>query len=317
VATLLAENHECLAILSAEGGVITTAGGRYARGQAFLDTFNQAFSGDAIRVNRGSRPPVFLDNPCLTIGLCPQPDVLTQMKGDSEFRQRGFADRFLFALPVPNLGRRTLDGPPVPQGVRRDYCEVVRAMLEQDWCEGGEGRQSAHVLHLSREAAQLWRDFSHRTEAQMGEGGTLCHLQGWGGKLPGAVGRIAAVLHVARHAGDRPEGHEVAATDMEAALRLADALQRHALVAFDSMGMHPDLEGARAILSWLRRQGKPVFRRRDAQEAVKHRFTRRADLDGPLDVLIERDYVRRPPRPTKRSPGRPSETYEVNPAALS
>jgi len=41
-----------------------------------LDLVLKAHSGDAERVDRRSRPPLFLDYPRLTIGLSPQPEVL-------------------------------------------------------------------------------------------------------------------------------------------------------------------------------------------------------------------------------------------------
>lgn len=73
---MLAEHGECMAWLSSEGGVFDLLQGRYSNGIPNLDLVLKAHSGDAERVDRGSRPPVFLRSPRLSIGLSPQPDVL-------------------------------------------------------------------------------------------------------------------------------------------------------------------------------------------------------------------------------------------------
>jgi putative DNA primase/helicase len=73
---LLAENSERLAWLSSEGGLFELLQGRYSKGIPNLDLVLKTHSGDAERVDRGSRPPVYLRNPLLSIGLSPQPDVL-------------------------------------------------------------------------------------------------------------------------------------------------------------------------------------------------------------------------------------------------
>lgn len=58
---LLAEHGECMAWLSSEGGVFDLLQGRYSNGIPNLDLVLKAHSGDAERVDRGSRPPVFLN----------------------------------------------------------------------------------------------------------------------------------------------------------------------------------------------------------------------------------------------------------------
>jgi len=61
--TLLAEHGECMAWLSSEGGVFELLQGRYSKGIPNLDLVLKAHSGDAERVDRGSRPPVIPEKP--------------------------------------------------------------------------------------------------------------------------------------------------------------------------------------------------------------------------------------------------------------
>ena len=67
--------------------------------------------------DRGSRPPVFLKSPRLSIGLSPQPDVLRGLAAKPGFRGRGLLGRFLYLLPPSPLGFRPRINP-VPEGVR-------------------------------------------------------------------------------------------------------------------------------------------------------------------------------------------------------
>src|SRR4029078_5142104 len=110
----MADNGEKMAILSDEGGIFDILAGRYSNGVPNLDLFLQAYHGSAYRVDRGSRPAVFLKRPALTLGLSPQPSVLRGLAGAPGFRGRGLLARPCFALPESTLGRRTLDSRPIP-----------------------------------------------------------------------------------------------------------------------------------------------------------------------------------------------------------
>jgi len=313
--TIMADNGERMAILSDESGIFDILAGRYSGGIPNLDLFLQGHAGSPVRVNRGSRPPVFMQYPALTFGLSPQPDVLRGLTEKPSFRGRGLLGRFLYALPASNLGYRTLDARPMLPDTRARYEGILSAMLNQEPASDETGNPCPHILMLSSEALQAWQTFAHKVEAMQREGGTFFHLvdTGWPGKFPGAVARIAALLHIARHALIRPWEHEISLEDMAAALRMADALSVHALAVFDLMGADPALDGARVVLRWIGREGKPEFTFRDCHYAHKTRFKRAAELEPIIDVLIERHYIR--PRVAKVA-HRPSRILEVSPAIL-
>ena len=309
--TIMADNGERMAILSDESGIFDILAGRYSGGIPNLDLFLQGHAGSPVRVNRGSRPPVFMQNPALTFGLSPQPDVLRGLTEKPSFRGRGLLGRFLYALPASNLGYRTLDARPLLPDTRTRYEGILMAMLNQESASDETGNPSPHVLKVSSDALQAWQTFAHKVEAGMREGGTFAHATDWAGKFPGAVARIAALLHIARHALIRPWEHEISLADMSAALRMADALSAHALAVFDLMGADPALDGARVVLRWIEREGKPEFTFRDCHYAHKTRFKRAAELEPIIDVLIERHYIR---QRVAKVAHRPSRILEVNPA---
>jgi len=311
--TIMADNNERMAILSDEAGIFDILGGRYSGGIPNLDLFLQGHAGSPIRVNRGSRPPVFMQSPALTFGLSPQPEVLRGLTEKPSFRGRGLLGRFLYVLPPSNLGYRTLDASPILPDHAARYDGILTGILNQEMATDNEGEPRPHVLKITDDALQAWQNYALKVEAGMRESGTYAHLTDWAGKLPGAVIRIAALLHSARHALVRPWEKEISIEDMSAALRMADVLSIHALAVFDLMGADPALDGARVVLRWIKREGKPEFTFRDCHYAHKTRYKRTADLEPAIEVLAERHLIR--PRVAKVA-HRPSRIFEVNPVIL-
>jgi len=133
IGAVMAETGESLAIISDEGGLMEAAsGGRYNKGNSNLDILLQAHAGAAIRVDRVNRPPVFVRNPALTIGMSPQPDVVRDLSRKPEFRGRGLLARFLYMLPKSTLGYRSLEAKPVPESVKAAYESTIKALLETE-----------------------------------------------------------------------------------------------------------------------------------------------------------------------------------------
>lgn len=311
--TIMADNSERMAVLSDESGIFDILAGRYSGGVPNLDLFLQGHAGSPVRVNRGSRPPVFMQSPTLTLGLSPQPDVLRGLTDKPSFRGRGLLGRFLYALPSSNLGYRTLDARPMLPDYRARYEGILTAMLNHEMASNADGDPCAHILKISDDALQAWQTFAHKVEAGMREGGTYAHLTDWAGKFPGAIARIAALMHIARYALIQPWSKEISLEDMSAALRMAEALSAHALAVFDLMGADPALDGARVVLRWIEREGKTEFTFRDCHYAHKTRYKRAAELEPIIDVLIERHFIR--PKVEKVA-HRPSRKLGVNPVIL-
>lgn len=106
----LAEQNGSLAHLSAEGELLDTiVGGRYSSGAPHLSALLTAHDGrEPMRVHRKSAPDIEVPNPCLTLGLAVQPQVLEQMGGVDAAVRRGLAARFLFSVPASLVGHRDM-----------------------------------------------------------------------------------------------------------------------------------------------------------------------------------------------------------------
>ena len=311
---LMADHGERMAIISDEGGIFDILAGRYSNGIPNLDLFLQSHAGAPVRVDRGSRPPVMMHNPTLTMALSPQPEVLRGLSSNRAFRGRGLLARILYLLPASKLGQRTGDTSPLADSISYEYTLRLRRLLDLNPADHNE-KSVPHVIHLSSGALSEWREFFAVVESDMREGGRFAHITDWAGKLPGATARIAGLLHCATYAPSSqcPCETPVSVDMMRHALDLAAVLSAHALAAFDLMGADGTLEGARRIWRWIERERAESFSARDCLQALKGSFTRMRELDPGLEVLIERFYLFDEPRPEMPGPGRPSRRFRVSP----
>jgi uncharacterized protein DUF3987 len=304
---IMSDNNETMSIISDEGGVFDILAGRYSNGIPNLDLFLQSHAGSPIRVDRGSRPPVVMDHPALTIVLSPQPDLLHGLASKPGFRGRGLLARFLYVLPVSRLGYRTGRTSPVPSTVSTEYAEHVRALLKLKTSEAGPS-----LIRLSAEARRELAEFNCAVEHDMRDGERFEHIRDWAGKLPGAAARIAGLFHCADNVFDNPAEAELSFDTMWRALEFATVLSVHALAAFDLMGADLSLKSARKVWAWIKRQRRTTFRARDCFNALRGTFPRTSDLEPAIEVLLERAHIAEKERDARV--GRPTRVFEVNPA---
>lgn len=307
---LLAEQGECMAWLSSEGGVFDLLQGRYSNGVPNLDLVLKAHSGDSERVDRGSRPPVFLKSPKLSIGLSPQPSVLQGLAAKPGFRGRGLLGRFLYLLPPSPLGYRTLDSKPVPESIAAKYAAGITAMLAWTHAIGDRGNPEPHGLRLSEDAHREWLDFARAIELQMQPGNDLEHLTDWAGKAPGAAARLAGVLHGIKHAHGAPWESVITQETMTNALELMAVMTGHSRAAMDMMGADPEIAAAQKVWHWMQQRRLDWFTLREAFNALRGSFPSVAKLKPAMNILQERGYLEilevqhdgpgRPPSPVIR-----------------
>ena len=311
---VMAENGERIAILSDEGGIFDIMGGRYNNGIPNLDIFLQAHAGASVRVDRGSRPPVVMQHPALTIGLSPQPEVLRGLTHNPSFRGRGLLGRFLYSLPPSPLGFRHLNTCPIPPSVATTYRKVLYALLAVKPERDERGNTRPYTLRFSGPAYHEWKEFARTVERDMRDGARFEAIKDWAGKLPGAAARIAGLFHCAEHAHGQPWVIEISLIGMTHALTLAEALSAHALAVFDLMGADPGLDGARKVWRWVERHRHRTFTARMCHQDLRGIFKRAESLAPAFQVLLERGYLVEEV-PTQR-PGRPSRGFTVNPVLM-
>jgi len=309
---LMAEQGERIALLSDEGGVFDVLAGRYSKGIPNLDLFLQAHAGAPVRVDRGSRPPVMLRNPALTVAISPQPDVLESLSDKPGFRGRGLLARFLYGLPASPIGYRELKPAPCPPAVEKAYCQGIERLLRLAPPTDEAGYWRPWQLRFSQQAYEAWKVFQHAIEILMREGGKLYHLKDWGSKLPGAAARIAGAFHCV--VVDPTESTVISEDTVERTLNLVTPLMDHTLAVFNLMGRDKISEDASKILAWILKQGKPSFTVRDCFCAHQSRLKTINGIRLPISLLEQHCCIR--PQPKETVSYRPSEVYDVNPKLL-
>lgn len=308
---IMAANQESMAILSDEGGIFDILGGLYSDGKANIDLFLQAHSAGSVRVDRGSRAPVFMERAVLTMGLTAQPQVVKTICNNKVFRGRGLLGRFLYILPKSNIGKRTLDELPMLAEHRMAYENVMQAILSHP-ISMKDKQPSLHKLELSQEAFNKWLEYSKLVEALMGdEIGHLSHITDWAGKLAGAIARIAGLLHVMRHAYGQPEKRLISLEDMSAAVKIGHFLINHALAVFDLLDEDNARVIARTILQWIKNEKKNQFTQRECMR--RFRRYKKADLRPAFDILKEHEILKEFEIYSENGLGRGSGLFEVNP----
>lgn len=305
---LLVEHNGRMAVLSDEAGIFQIMAGMYNGGAANNDVFLQGHAGSAMRVDRAGRF-AHIDKPALSFGLLIQPATLADVASSAKFRNNGLLARFLWAMPVSNVGKRDVRRhTPVPGAVAEQYERRLFALLDGFTAQAGPPK----VLSVSTAAREVWLDMAAAIEVEQGEGGRYESISDWTSKLPGAVARIAALLELAQTGlGATVVSHGA----MTNAIQLARLLIPHAQAAFGMLGTDAADTDALAILKWIRANERTDFTRREAQKAQEGRFRSVDKLQKALDRLEVLDVLRSFKRLNKGGP--PTKAFEVNPMVLS
>ena len=319
LASILAEQHGRIGLLSPEANVFAVMAGRYTtKGEPNLEVYLKGHTGDDLTVDRQGGRHDHVPNPKLTLGLAVQPEVIQGVARNREFRGRGLVGRFLFAIPPSTLGTREITPPPIKADTQRAYEAQLRALLDLTPGTDSNGAPAPHTLRLDLAALEAFHDFMRRVEAMLDPLGELGNMTDWGGKIAGATARMAGLLHIAEHV---ESAHRLAITaeTVVRAIGLAKYFIEHAKAVYGEMGADPDIENARRLVRWFIRSGRREFSKRDAHQQNRSLFKQANDVDAVLGVLTEGGYIRprtiQPPRGKRGQP--PSPRYEISPAVLT
>jgi len=311
VGSLLAAHGGRLAIISAEGGVFETIGGRYSAGIPNLDVWLKGHAGDPLRIDRKGRPSEYVKAPALTLLLTVQPVVLGGLARNGTFRGRGLTARFLFALPPDTVGRRIIGAPPVPDGVAVTYEKRVRGLVEEM-----AGWTDPAILQLAPEAHELLLQFERAVEPRLARDGEYGPIREWASKLVGAVLRIAGLLHLADDDGQRFR-MPISEATLRSAITCGAYFVDHAQAAFDLLGDGGAGDGT-YLLEFLRRRQVERFTIRSLlTDLPRGRFASTEDVAVTVEVLVEHGWVVPVPPPPRAGAGRPpSPSYRCHPSVL-
>lgn len=267
----------CLTVCSAEGGVFDAMQGRYDK-SLNLDIYLKAHAGDPVIVDRIGRKSNYIQTPRLSMMLTIQPEILNGLMRNTTFRGRGLCGRFLFAICNSKVGHRNISPPSIPYDVREDYRGFVRRVLSN---------QYSGTLRLSTDADVVRQAFQEYIEGLLGD--EWESMRDWGGKLVGAMVRIAALLHCAQTTGD-PTAVEISVATINAAVDIAEVLGTHAAIAYQLMGADTDTADAQYILRRI--NGMNRISRSELCNLCRGHFKKSSDMNPAIEMLKDRGYIR-------------------------
>ncbi|MEV6818569.1 YfjI family protein [Nocardiopsis dassonvillei] len=312
LARQLAEQSGGLALLSPEGGFFATLAGRYG-GTPNFETFLKAHSGDPIRVDRQGRAPDYVQAPALTIGVALQPEVIEDILAIPGGRGRGILARILYSVPPSNVGYRSIRArTPMDDQVRQTYHHRLSRIFT--WARDHTAPVMLSFTDQARDRIVHLHD--DVIEPQLRPDGRLGRIGDWGGKLLGAIVRIAGLLHLAHHC-DQADQHPIELATLRAAEELGHYYSEHALAVFGQPEADPVHTAAQKALNWLQSHPRTsqTVSHRDLFAAVRCKSIPRSDdLTPALELLIALGWLRPTSPPTNRAPGRPSRLYLLHPA---
>ncbi|MDA8104751.1 MAG: YfjI family protein [Nitrospiraceae bacterium] len=306
LADLMADNGERIAIISPEGTIFGIAAGRYndSKGGNF-DIFLKSHAGDACSIHRIGREAKTMQSPSLVMCLAVQSDVIAEIGANRQFRGRGLLARFLYTLCPSQIGNRKRQISFIPDTLLKAYRAHLFALLDIP--------RTDTRIQLSFEGQRVWDEFYWDIEQSMRDGGCLAYLRDWGSKLPGAVARIAGLLHLAEN-GARALEMPISVSCVTASCVLGAYYKDHALAVFGLMETDPATEAAKKVLAYLKRVGARSFQGRDV---IWHtNLKKMTEVEPGLRSLVERGYIREMER-VPSTGGRPkAQSYAVNPGVL-
>jgi len=220
---------------------------------------------------------------------------------------RGLLGRFLYSIPQSFIGHRQIDMPGVLPTTHMDYLNTIKGLYTAT-----HKLPTCRVVDLDNDAKMVFRQFQINVESSLAPGGDLDAISEWGGKLSGAVGRIALILHALKHP-EAPEANDIDLETMKNAISLGNYFKTQAIATFDLMGSDPIFQKARKTTEWFCRHGYSEFTQRELHQALRGQFKLASELVPILALLVERGYIM-PIHITNEGPGRnPSPLFAVNP----
>ncbi|MCP9971418.1 YfjI family protein [Actinomadura madurae] len=268
--------------------------GRYSGAPNFA-VLKHGHAGEGMRVDRVGRTSEIIESAHVTLGICTQPDVLAGLADTPQFRGQGLLGRILYAVPASLLGYRDASPELVPAHVAQTYADTLSHLITRL-----HAVSEPISLAFTDAATAAVQELLRETEPRYRPGNDLAHMPDWGGKFPGAVVRIAGLLHLAHH----PHGtwnHPITTDTFACARQVGDYFLTHAQAAYDLIGADPDLADARALRDWIARTGIHRFTARDAVQALRPRFRKVADTEPGLRVLETHGWIRRLPSAPRAS----------------
>lgn len=318
---LLSENGGRLAVLDPEGTVFGHMSGRYTQNPN-IEVFLKSWGGEDFTSDRAGRDrrSVSVRRPGLTLGVAVQPSVIAALRGKKELVGVGALARCLFSFADDAEAADSYDTPPVPPGVEEEYRALIDDLLAiPASLDYDDGEPLPHFIGMDGQARAAFSAFYSEVRAEIHAEGEGLFAE-WLAKCHGQALRIAGVLHMARH-GKAGAEKPIDAETMEASFEIARYFMAHARAALARIREGEEVEDARRILAWVKRNRKAAQNPDGLPTGELRRQIRgigtQEEMEAALRVLVSYGYAREiaPEEKPEGTPGRkPGSRWQFHPS---
>jgi len=186
-------------------------------------------------------------------------------------------------------------------------------LIEIPFASSDGEKQEVHLISLTPQAKEIWVNYGNKIATKLRVGGSLEHVRDWGSKLSGQLIRLAGIIHCVGT--ENPHLNPIQRETMEAACKLAEILQDHALAAYGFAEENEDLKCAHKILDRIKKDRICEFSERKMFEKVKGSLMSK-DMESLLKgikLLVDGLYIKKMPVHKSGRGRKPSPEYMVSP----
>ena len=285
----LMNDNETMLMMSDEAGVFKNFGGRYQNGVANLDLMLKCWGGESYQKDRCSGEPIYLERPYLSVCLCGQPYILTELMENRAFVSSGMLARFIYCFPRSFVGMRDYNTRDVQPEYITAYDKLVKDALAAKYSRKKGTPETP--LYFDDEAKTEFAKYYNKTiEPSLLTDFADC--PDWGGKFHGLILRLCGLLHCIKciEGGAKPEDERVTLVTLMEAIDIAEYYKLQAIYAYTLNTAGAVSDTAEYVLGKLKAKHITRISSRELLRLCR-RFKKVSDLDEPMELLIDRGYA--------------------------
>lgn len=263
LAKILRENNETILVATPEAGNQLDEASKPASlfGQLLL----KGYSGDKAEIDRATKQPVILNQPCITVCWLCQPHRVTKFFGSEKLMEDGLIARFLFAESKVGMPYMPEEDRTIPVSIINGYSAIVSELYDAYRGRGGH----AEIVRISDDVYKIMRDYNNDCARQLEEVDnnlSFC-IPRW----PEQACKIMLVLHAAEH-GQKAHLSVVSRQTAERAITLMRWYASEQSRVMGSAALPPQEFRLKRLLELLRDAPDHTLKLRDLENS--HGFTK-------------------------------------------
>jgi hypothetical protein len=191
LARILRDNNETILVATPEAGNQLDEASKPASlfGQLLL----KGYSGDKVEIDRATKCPVLLNQPCITVCWLCQPHRVTKFYGSDRLMEDGLIARFLFVETNAGMAYMPEEDRTIPVSIINGYAAIISELYD---AYRGSGA-SARIVHTDPEVYQIMREFHNDCVSKSKE--VDSNLRYCIPRWTEQTWKIMLVLHAAEH----------------------------------------------------------------------------------------------------------------------